>query len=242
MSEILLVDPSPTIGRLVEMTFNGSGHSIHRVASASEAEHFLKNRVPSAVIINYQIGGLSGSVFCKSLANNPGTSKIPRIILGGSFSPFDADEALNSGADKVVMKPFKADELRQPVLSLIESASTRVEAAQPEPATETAPEEPAAAAPEEPVAAAPEEPNQVLTEDTHGPVELDPEILQAAVRSVLRTELPSMLKKVLGRLLSDGLDARIRNHVDKRTKSIIDESMREMVAQLIQEHMDDRSS
>jgi DNA-binding response OmpR family regulator len=243
MSEILLLDPSPTIGRLVEMTFKGSGHSIHRVSSASEAEHFLINKTPSAVIINYNINGLSGIVFCKRLANNPKTSNIPRIMLGGSFSPFDADEAFKSGADEVVMKPFKSDELRQPVLSLIEVAKTQSEAPQPEPVEKATPELSAESA----IIAAPAEPKQEIIEtskDTSAqvPAELDPEILQAAVRGVLRAELPTMLKKVLSRLLSDGLDTRIRNHVDKRTQSIIDDSLREMVTQLIQEHLDGDSS
>ncbi len=260
MSEILLLDSSPTIGRLVEMTFKGSGHSIHRVNSASEAEHFLIKKTPRAVIINYHINGLSGAVFCKSLSNNPKTSNIPKIILGGSFSPFDADEAFASGADEVVMKPFKSAELRQPVLSLIEAAKARAEAPQPEPVEEIAPElpaepaaveapaEPAAVeAPAEPAAVeAPAEPEEITepSKETtpQAPAEVDPEILQAAVRSVLRAELPTMLKKVLSRLLSDGLDTRIRNHVDKRTQSIIDDSLREMVAQLIQEHLDGSSS
>ena len=242
MSEILLLDSSPTIGRLVEMTFKGSGHSIHRVNSASEAEHFLIKKTPRAVIINYHINGLSGAVFCKSLSNNPKTSNIPKIILGGSFSPFDADEAFASGADEVVMKPFKSAELRQPVLSLIEAAKARAEAPQPEPVEEIAPELPAEPAAVE-APAEPEEITEPSKETTpQAPAEVDPEILQAAVRSVLRAELPTMLKKVLSRLLSDGLDTRIRNHVDKRTQSIIDDSLREMVAQLIQEHLDGSSS
>ena len=122
MATVLLVEPSQTMRRVVEWTFKGSGHEVVGVSSATEAQQAVLQLGPSVILVSYLLPDCSGIDFCRSIKSNERTALFPVVVLGGTFSPFDEAEALASGADAVVVKPFTTASLFEPVQAIFERA------------------------------------------------------------------------------------------------------------------------
>ncbi len=161
---VLVADDSQTIRKIVEMALKASTYQVVGVGSAQDAME-AASHAPSVILLDYYMPDGSGYDVCRALKGNAGTSGIPVIMLGGTYQSFDEDLARQSGADGIVMKPFKTDTLIdaiEAVQSGAGAAPAAPEAAapppQPEPAAPQYEPEPMMMDPEsepEPVAAAP---------------------------------------------------------------------------------------
>lgn len=107
---VLVADDSQTIRKIVEMALKGSDYQVIGVASAQDAMDAARQS-PSVILLDYYMPDGSGYDVCRALKANPSTSGIPVVMLGGSYKQFDESMARQSGADGVVMKPFKTDTL-----------------------------------------------------------------------------------------------------------------------------------
>ncbi|MGM0556846.1 MAG: response regulator [Myxococcota bacterium] len=106
---VLVADDSRTIRKVVEWALKGSAFEVVGVGSARETMDAAK-RQPSVILLDYHMPDGSGYDVCRALKDGP-TSQIPVVMLGGSYHDFDEQRAREAGADEVVMKPFKTDEL-----------------------------------------------------------------------------------------------------------------------------------
>jgi CheY-like chemotaxis protein len=175
MAIALLVDDSQTIRRIVEMAFKGSGHDVVTATSGSEARQALARYSPSLVMVNYMLPDGSGVALCQAIRSDPMTASLPVLVLGGTYAAFDANEARAAGAQGVVMKPFKTDDLLQPALRLIQEGGASATSPVPpmmEVSDRTMPIRPVEHL--QPLAHAPSAPSMAQTarpELRHGPVE-----------------------------------------------------------------------
>lgn len=144
MAIVLLVDPSQTIRRVVEMVFKGSGHDVVTATSATEGQQALVRYQPSVAIVNYHLPDGSGIELCRLIKANPPTSRTPVVVLGGSYAPFDPEQARAAGAVAVVMKPFRTADLLDPVMDLIAGEDETLATSQTVPASAPQPAAPAA--------------------------------------------------------------------------------------------------
>ena len=105
---LLLADDSPTIRKVVELTFSDEGIDVTAVGDAASAmEEFVK-RQPDVVLVDVNLPGMSGYQICEIIKQDEATSNIPVLLLVGSFEPFDQDEAERVAADGFLLKPFKS--------------------------------------------------------------------------------------------------------------------------------------
>lgn len=156
---VLVADDSQTIRKIVEMALKGSDYQVIGVASAQDAMDAARQS-PSVILLDYYMPDGSGYDVCRALKANPSTSGIPVVMLGGSYKQFDESMARQSGADGVVMKPFKTDTL----ISAIEAV--RSGAGAPPPPIQTAqnaPTQPTHSTPPAYGAAQPEPPRYAPT-------------------------------------------------------------------------------
>ena len=166
MAILLLVDPSQTIRRVVEMAFKASGHDIVAVASAAEGQQSVARYDPAVVLVNYILPDASGLELCHSLRNDPAAANVPIVLLGGTYEPFEESQGLQAGANVVLMKPFKTESLLSTVDGLLADAPTtgppvaQPDAAPSVPAPPPAPPRMPPAIPQPPQAA-PSEPRPV---------------------------------------------------------------------------------
>lgn len=105
---LLLADDSITIQKVVNLTFADEGIEV-LVAKDGEAAlaKFTENS-PDLVMADVNLPGLDGYEFCEIIKQNVATSKIPVILLVGTFEPFDESRAQLARADGYLTKPFQS--------------------------------------------------------------------------------------------------------------------------------------
>ena len=105
---LLLADDSPTIQKVINLTFADEGIDVIAVGDGNAALQSLREVTPDLVMADVHMPGLNGYQICERIRQNAELSKVPVILLVGSFEPFDEEEAKRVGADDFLMKPFQS--------------------------------------------------------------------------------------------------------------------------------------
>ena len=127
---LLLADDSPTIQKVINLTFADEGIDVIAVSDGNAAIQQLREMTPDLVMADVHMPGLNGYQICERLRQNAELKNVPVILLVGSFEPFDEEEAKRVGADDFLMKPFQSiRQLVSRVGALLEP--TQQETAQP---------------------------------------------------------------------------------------------------------------
>ena len=114
---LLLADDSPTIRRIVELTFCETEIRVEAVGSGSEAVDLLDRLEPDLVLADVVMPEPSGYELCRRIkAANPTT---PVLLLTGTFESFDPEQARQCGADDHLVKPFESLALQSKVEQLL---------------------------------------------------------------------------------------------------------------------------
>ena len=108
--KILLADDSPTIAKIVALTFKDEGMDVISVEDGDGAMTVLRDNAPDIglALLDVHMPGQNGYQVCEAIKQNERFSHIPVILLVGSFEPFDEEEARRVGADDFLMKPFQS--------------------------------------------------------------------------------------------------------------------------------------
>ena len=107
-SRVLVVDDEPQITRVLRTVLSSQGY---QVRTASEGEAALSNFAefrPELVITDLYMPHMDGVELCKRIR---AMSTVPIIVLSVKGEERTKVEALDSGADDYVTKPFGIDEL-----------------------------------------------------------------------------------------------------------------------------------
>jgi ribonuclease P protein subunit RPR2 len=115
---LLLVDDDAGLRLLLRTTLAADECAVEETASAEEAADLARFWRPSLVVLDVGLPGMSGLAFCRELKENP-VYDSPRVILltGGETS---GDDAINSGADALLRKPFSPLDLLGMIDRLLE--------------------------------------------------------------------------------------------------------------------------
>jgi DNA-binding response OmpR family regulator len=127
---ILLADDSPTIRKIVELTFSDTEFRVETADNGDAALAKLESLRPDLVLADVVMPDPTGYEICRAVkqSENP----VPVMLLAGTFEPFDAELARECGADTHLVKPFESRTLRERVERLL----APLEAVEPVPATE----------------------------------------------------------------------------------------------------------
>ncbi len=121
--KLLLADDSPTIQKVINLTFADRGMDVMTYSDGDAAFADLERVRPDIVLADVHMPGMSGYQICELMRGNEVNRDIPVLLLVGSFEPFDRDEALRVGATGHLTKPFTSiSELVSTVESLITSS------------------------------------------------------------------------------------------------------------------------
>ncbi len=146
--QILLVDDSVTIHRVVEITFAHEDYAVTAVKSADEGIERARQLKPDAVLADAGMAGKTGYDVCAALRQDPSLGKTACLILTGNFTPYDEGKGGQVGADGFVVKPFETQALIDKVKDAIaRRTGGEVAAAVAAPAPAAATPAPVAAAP-----------------------------------------------------------------------------------------------
>lgn len=112
--QIVLVDPSRTVRRIVGDLIRQGGNEICPLSSADEALTYIKNNPEvRALITSAELESMSGIELCRQARALAGSRRPLYILLMSSSDEHDRlVQALDNGADDFICKPPIAEELR----------------------------------------------------------------------------------------------------------------------------------
>jgi DNA-binding response OmpR family regulator len=111
MYEIMIVDDDAQVLDMVELVLKREGYRVLRAYSAHSVIDMLERTTPDLFVIDALLPDVDGLLLCRKLRNLPHTSNTPIIIMTGQNSSYGVVEALNSGGDDYIRKPFAPREL-----------------------------------------------------------------------------------------------------------------------------------
>jgi two-component system phosphate regulon response regulator PhoB len=122
-AKILIVEDEVAIRQIVAMTMSHEGFETIEANTVTEAIEALATMLPDLIILDWMMPGLSGLEFTKRIKKSGRTKHIPIILLTAKSEEPDKIEALNSGADDYITKPFSTAELVARVKAVLRRAN-----------------------------------------------------------------------------------------------------------------------
>jgi putative two-component system response regulator len=116
---IFIADDDHQALAVLEQIMLGQGYEVITAREGHDAREKILSLMPDLIILDNHMPGLSGSEICREIKTNLKTRSIPVIMLTGFTETPDKLEAIESGADDFVNKPYKAIELTTRIKSLL---------------------------------------------------------------------------------------------------------------------------
>ncbi len=107
-SRVLVVDDEPQITRVLRTVLSSHGYQVRTAAEGESALTHFKEWSPELVITDLYMPHMDGVELCRRIRE---VSTVPIIVLSVKGEDKTKVEALDSGADDYVTKPFSMDEL-----------------------------------------------------------------------------------------------------------------------------------
>jgi len=114
---------------LLTMNLKAAGYKVLQAEDGNSALKQVRSVVPSLVLLDLMLPGLSGLDVCKALKSEPATRQIPIIMLTAKAEEVDRIVGLELGADDYITKPFSPRELVLRVKSILRRAAPPTEVA-----------------------------------------------------------------------------------------------------------------
>jgi two-component system, OmpR family, phosphate regulon response regulator PhoB len=116
---VLLIEDEPEIRDMLSFTLGRAGFQVWESGSAEEALSRLEGVLPSLLIVDWMLPGMSGVEFARRVRRDEHTGHIPIIMLTAKGEEVDKLKSFESGVDDYVTKPFSPRELIARVKALL---------------------------------------------------------------------------------------------------------------------------
>jgi len=104
--EVLIVEDEIEIADLIRLHSERDGLRTRVVHSGRDALREVGVRVPDVISLDIMLPDLDGLEVCRTLKTDPGTARIPIVIVSAKGEESEVVEGLELGADDYVTKPF----------------------------------------------------------------------------------------------------------------------------------------
>ncbi len=105
---ILVIDDEPQMRRLLQLTLETNGFSVHTASTGSEGVVRAASDRPELVILDLGLPDMDGSEVLKKIRE---WSTVPVLVLSVRSAEDDIVGCLDAGADDYLVKPFRTGEL-----------------------------------------------------------------------------------------------------------------------------------
>ena len=122
---VLLVEDEPEIREMLCFALGRAGYRTEEAATAEEALQKLDGQLPSLVIIDWMLPGISGVDLARRLRRDEPTAELPLIMLTARGEEADKLKSFDSGIDDYITKPFSPRELIARVKALLRRVGAR---------------------------------------------------------------------------------------------------------------------
>lgn len=109
MKTCLVVDDSRVIRKVARRILEELGFEVAEAADGAEALAWCRVVMPDAILVDWQMPVMGGMDFLRRLRLEPG-GQAPRVVFCSVENEIDRiREAIDSGADEYIMKPFDGE-------------------------------------------------------------------------------------------------------------------------------------
>jgi CheY-like chemotaxis protein len=118
MARVLVADDAPDVRTLIETVLARDGHDVVTAADGLEALQRYRDDAFDLVCTDLDMPGLNGVELTRALrADRAG--EVPILLVSGSGSPRDVQDAREAGISAFLEKPFTISALRGHVRALV---------------------------------------------------------------------------------------------------------------------------
>jgi diguanylate cyclase (GGDEF)-like protein len=115
--KVLIADDEPGTRLLLATTLERLGHECTAAEDGDEAwERFLAAE-PAMVVTDWQMPGLDGTELARRIRERPAAAYTYVVVLTGAADEASAREAMQAGADDVLLKPLDAADLERKLIA-----------------------------------------------------------------------------------------------------------------------------
>jgi two-component system chemotaxis response regulator CheY len=112
--DILIVDDCKFTTKVLSQCMQELGYEVHTALSAEEAVTFLEmHEPPSLFFVDWIMPGMSGVEFVAWLRAQKPTHATPVLMVTAQRDLSQIAEALQSGANEYIMKPFSREAIEE---------------------------------------------------------------------------------------------------------------------------------
>ncbi len=105
----LVVDDSRSVRKVARRILEALDFETAEAVDGMEALAFCKAAMPDAILLDWAMPNMDGLEFLRLLRNEPGGDAPVVVFCAAENDPARIAEALNSGANEYIMKPFDGD-------------------------------------------------------------------------------------------------------------------------------------
>ena len=116
---ILVVEDEPAILELLKVNLVDAGYEVRGAGDAETAHAFLKEELPTLVLLDWMLPGQSGLAFAKQLRAEARTKDLPVIMVTARTDEADRVAGLEAWVDDYVTKPFSPRELKARIKAVL---------------------------------------------------------------------------------------------------------------------------
>lgn len=121
---VLVIEDEQEVREMLSFSLSRSGFEVWEAASAEEALRRLEGPLPSLLIIDWMLPGMSGVDLARRLRRDEQTSNLPIIMLTARGEQADKLKSFDSGVDDYITKPFSPRELVARMRALLRRSGT----------------------------------------------------------------------------------------------------------------------
>ena len=124
-SDILVVDDSAAIRKILQRVLRQTGmsiRSIHEAGDGQEALELLKSNRVDLVLTDINMPKMDGLQLLASLKGSPQWRGVPVVMITTEGGEAKVSEAVRLGAVGYVRKPFTADQIKEKLTGILEPA------------------------------------------------------------------------------------------------------------------------
>lgn len=118
---VLAVDDEPDVLLIVRTALQSEGFEVTTAANGPDCLEAAEASPPDLILLDVMMPGMTGFEVLRKLKANEKTSLIPVIMLTGLSERSKIQEALTSGTDYYIVKPFEFEDLIGKVNEALES-------------------------------------------------------------------------------------------------------------------------
>jgi len=104
--QILLIEGDSTLLEITAFRLELLGYDVATLDTAERAIEWLREKLPTLVIVDHVLPGMDGIEFINRLSNDTRTSEIPIMLLSTNGDLEDVQKAYNAGADEYLVIPY----------------------------------------------------------------------------------------------------------------------------------------